>query len=156
VPRLSPERFGVCGTLPRVLSTAEIRFVQSSGLAGRETRFAEYFDNHLGENALFRWNRGRVSLPTKLRADVLVQSRIRACDLVCAAMQVAYLIEEGFELGLVERAHGYQVWRGIPSARRHERFERNSHRHIGARRGVADDASRRSRACLPRRALSSS
>jgi hypothetical protein len=39
---------------------------------------------------------------------VLVHASLRASDLVCTAMQVAYLIEEGFELGLVERAHAVQ------------------------------------------------
>jgi hypothetical protein len=39
---------------------------------------------------------------------VLVQPALGASDLVRTAMQVAYLIEEGFELGLVERAHSFQ------------------------------------------------
>ena len=37
---------------------------------------------------------------------MLVQAIFRASQLIGAAMQLAYLIEEGFELGLVERAHG--------------------------------------------------
>jgi hypothetical protein len=62
-------------------------------LAGRKTRLTQYLDDPLGKKALFRWNRGRVSFPTKLRANVLVQASLRASDLVCSAMQVAYLIE---------------------------------------------------------------
>lgn len=59
----------------------------------------------LSENALLGWDRGRVSLPTELRANVLMQASLRASDLVCTAMEVAYLVQEGFEFGLVERAH---------------------------------------------------
>jgi hypothetical protein len=90
------------------LSTPEIGLVQSASLARGEARLAEYLDNPLGEKALLRRDRRRVSLPAKLRANVLVQPTLGAGDLVRTAMQVAYLIEEGFELGLVERAHSFQ------------------------------------------------
>jgi hypothetical protein len=90
------------------LSAPEIRLVQSASLAGGEARLAEYLDNHLGESALLRGNRRRCSLPPELRANVLVQATLRASDLVRTAMQVAYLIEKRFELGLVERAHPFQ------------------------------------------------
>jgi hypothetical protein len=75
-------------------------------LARGQTRLTERLDNHLGENALLRGDGGWRSFPTELRANVLVQATLRESDLVGAAMQLAYLIEEGFELGLVERAHG--------------------------------------------------
>jgi hypothetical protein len=41
-----------------------------------------------------------------------MQASLRASGLVCAAVQIAYLIEEGLELVLVERAHGPLVWTG--------------------------------------------
>jgi hypothetical protein len=93
------------------LSTPEIGLVQSASLAWGEARLTEYLDNPLGESALLRRDRRRVSLPSKLRANVLVHASLRASDLVCTAMQVAYLIEEGFELGLVERAHASSMGR---------------------------------------------
>jgi hypothetical protein len=104
-------RAGVGHRRLRSLATAEIRLVQSASLARGKTRLTQDLDDPLGENPLFRWNRGRVSLPTKLRPNVLVQASLRASDLICTAVQVAYLVEEGFELSLVERAHSFKYER---------------------------------------------
>lgn len=75
---------------------AEVRPVEPPRLRGRESRCVECLHNFIGELPLVIRKRRRCP-PRPTSANVLVQPRLRACDLVRAPMQLPHLFEQRLE-----------------------------------------------------------
>jgi hypothetical protein len=82
---------------------AEVRPVELQRLRGRESRRVECLHDLIGELPLIvRKHRRRA--PHQTGANVLVDPRLRSCDLVRAPMQVPHLFEQRLEQLLVHDA----------------------------------------------------
>jgi len=93
-----------CDGAVNVLSPEE-RFVELFGLGQREPRLGERFHHFIRDLPLLRGEMRRVAIvPVQTSADVLVDSRRFARDLVCESVQLLYLLEQRLEPLVVHRA----------------------------------------------------
>ena len=99
----SPSSCGSPVTLRRGLSPEE-RPVQLPRLCGREPRRRENLNGLVGHLPLRTRKRWRVAIPAQASANIGVYAAAFASQLVRHAMQFAYLVEQRFELLLVDRA----------------------------------------------------
>jgi hypothetical protein len=95
------------------VSAAEERLPQSSRLHGRESWRGEGIHSFIGKLALVAGHGRNLAAPAQARANVLVQAR-RAGELVCTSMQVAYLLEQRFEVFIVDRHRHDRVTSLVP------------------------------------------
>ena len=74
------------------------RLLKLSRLRRRQSRFREYLHDLIRELPLFGRKHWRVGVPTQTSANVLVDPRLLARDLIRKSMQVANLIEQRLKL----------------------------------------------------------
>lgn len=82
---------------------AEESSVQLSTLPGRKPWLLEHFHDLICELPLLSRKRGRIGVPVQTSANVCVDPRARVWELVRESVQVAHLLEERLELGVVDR-----------------------------------------------------
>jgi len=80
--------------------SAEVRPVELPRLRGRESRCVECLHDFVGELPLIIRKHRRWA-PRQTRANILVDSRLRACGRVRAPMQIPHLFEQRLEQLLV-------------------------------------------------------
>ena len=67
-------------------------------LGGREPRLREYLHDLIRDLPQFWRKWRRMWVPAQTVANVLVEPRIRGCELVSESVQLAYLLEQRLEL----------------------------------------------------------
>jgi hypothetical protein len=85
-----------------VAGPAEESSVELSSLGRREARFLEHLQDVIGELLLLGRKRRRVS-PAQTSMNVRVEPGARVRRLVSEAVQLAHLLEQRLELGVVDR-----------------------------------------------------
>jgi hypothetical protein len=85
-----------------VFSPPEEGPIELSRLRGRQARVREHIDHFVGEVPLVARKRRR-TVPAQSSSDVLMHGCLRASDLVCAPMQLLYLLEQRLEHLVVDR-----------------------------------------------------
>jgi hypothetical protein len=94
-------------------SAAEERLLQLSRLHGRESWRGEGIYGRIGKLALGAGHGRNLAAPAQAGANVVVQTP-RAGELVSKAMQVVYVLEQRFEVRIVDRHRRDQVTRLPP------------------------------------------